>query len=137
MSTGVMIHDTMRRSDDIELGGWDNCRICVRVDTSIQKHSDPWYLPSTVSQIPRTPKDVTCQLFDTRNHPTRASREVYIFLLQPMGYQPAKCRPCAGESTRVYSRIDRVRRGVHTQGLEDVITDEVCKAHAGQRGHDV
>ena len=64
--------------------------------------------PRPVSQIPRTPKEVTYQVFDTRNHPSRASHEVCEFVLQPMGYQPAKRRPCAGESTRVYSRIDGV-----------------------------
>ena len=54
-----------------------------------------------------------------------------------MGYQPTKGRPCIGESTRVYSCIDGVRRRVHTQGLEYTTADKVCEAHAGQRGHDV
>ena len=87
--------------------------------------------------MPHTPNDVTYQLFGTRNYPSRASHEVYIFLLQPMGYQPAKRRPCIGESTRTDSHIDRVRRGTHIQGLEYTTTDKVCEAHAGQGGHDI
>ena len=90
-----------------------------------------------VNQTPHTPSDMTCQLFDTRNHPRRAGQEVNVLLLQPMGYQPAKRRPCTSKSTRLDSCVDGVCRGTHIQGFEYAVVDKVREAHAGQSGNDV
>jgi hypothetical protein len=80
---------------------------------------------------------VTCQILDTRNDPSWTGGVIYIFLLDPRGYQPAKGRPCVSKSARLKSRIYRVGRGGHTQRPEYTGVDKVRVAHASQRGHDV
>ena len=137
MHAGVSASDAVRPGDDIKLGLWDDCCICTGIGASIQNRSDPRYLFSKVSQIQHTPNDMTYQVFDTSNHPSRAGHEVYVLPLQPMGYQPAKVRPCASESTRRDSCVDGVCRGTHIQGLEYAVADKVREAHARQSGNDV
>ena len=40
----------------------------------------------SVEDVSDTPDSVTRQIYDTGNDPTRASREIYVFLLDPRGY---------------------------------------------------